>query len=290
MIVGFGAGGGTDILARLVAPPLGESLGQPVVVENRPGAGGTIAAQQVASAPTDGYTAFLMNNGHAVGAAMYKSLPFDPVSGFEPVTMLATMPLVVVAGPKAPYSDLQGLIGTARQNPGKLNFASVGVGSTQQFAGELLLQLAGANLVHVPYKGTPNAIAAMQSGEAHLLVEVAASVLGQVRGGALKALAVTSAQRFPMLPETPTVAESGIGGYDVTTWYALAFPAKTPAAIVAKVNGGVKTILQREDVRKQLAGAAFVPETSTPEALAAHLRSEIARWSAVREKAGIPQQ
>ena len=290
LIVGFGAGGGTDILARIVAAPLGELLGQPVVVENRPGAGGTIAAQHVATAPADGYTAFLLNNGHAVGAAMYKSLPYDAAADFQPVTMLATMPLVVVAGPKAPYSDLQGLIAAAKQSPGKLNFASVGVGSTQQFAGELLLQLTGAKLVHVPYKGTPNAIAAMQSGEAHLLVEVAASVLGQLRGGALKALAVTSAQRFPMLSEVPTVAESGIGGYDVTTWYALAFPAKTAPAIVARVNGAVKSVLQREDARKQLAGAAFVPETSTPEALAAHLRAEIARWSAVREKAGIAQQ
>jgi tripartite-type tricarboxylate transporter receptor subunit TctC len=290
MIVGFGAGGGTDILARIVAPPLGELLGQPVVVENRPGAGGTIAAQQVASAPADGYTAFLLNNGHAVSAAMYKSLPYDAAADFQPVTMIATMPLVVVAGPKAPYNDLQALIAAARQNPGKLNFASVGVGSTQQFAGELLLQSAGANLVHVPYKGTPNAIAAMQSGEAHLLVEVAASVLGQVRGGALKALAVTSAQRFPMLPETPTVAEAGIAGYEVTTWYALAFPAKTASAIVTRVNGAVRNALQRDDVRKQLANAAFVPEPSTPEALGAHLRTEIARWSAVREKAGIQQQ
>jgi len=290
ILVGYAPGGPADVLARIAAQILAEGLGKPVIVENRPGAGGTIAAHQVATAAADGYTAFLLNNGHAVGAAMYKSLPYDAAGDFLPVTMLATMPLVVVAGPKAPYADLQALIAAARQNPGKLNFASVGVGSTQQFAGELLLQLPAVNLVHVPYKGTPNAIAAMQSGEAHLLVEVAASVLGQVRGGALKALAVTSAQRFPMLPDTPTVAESGIGGYDVTTWYALAFPAKTPPAIVAKVNGGVKTVLQRDDVRKQLANAAFVPETSTPEALAAHLRSEIARWSAVREKAKIPQQ
>ena len=290
MVVGFGAGGGTDILARILAAPLGELLGQPVVVENRPGAGGTIAAQQVAIAPADGYTAFLLNNGHAVGAVMYKSLPYDASADFQPVTLVATMPLVVVAGAKAPYADLQALIAAAKQSPGKLNFASVGVGSTQQFAGELLLQLAGVNLVHVPYKGTPHAIAAIQSGEAHLLVEVAASVLGQVRGGALKALAVTSARRFPNLPDVPTVAEAGIAGYDVTTWYALAFPAKTPASVVARLNAGVRTVLQRDDVRKQLANAAFVPETSTPEALAAHLRAEIARWSAVREKAGIEQQ
>ena len=290
MVVGFGAGGGTDILARIIAAPLGEWLGQPVVVENRPGAGGTIAAHQVAMAPSDGHTSFLLNNGHAVGAVMYKSLPYDAAADFQPVTMVATMPLVVVAGPKAPYPDLRALIVAGKQSPGRLNFASVGVGSTQQFAGELLLQLAGANLVHVPYKGTPNAIAAIQSGEAHLLVEVAASVLGQVRGGALKALAVTSAQRFSAAPEIPTVAEAGIAGYDVTTWYALAFPAKTAPAIVARVNGSVQSALRRDEVRRQFANAAFVPETSTPEALGAHLRAEIARWSAVREKAGIAQQ
>ena len=290
MMVGFGAGGGTDILARVIAPPLAELLGQPVVVENRPGAGGTVAAHQVAMAASDGYTAFMLNNGHAVGAVVYKSLPYDAVGDFQPVSMVATMPLVVVTGSKAPYTDLRGLIGAAKQNPGKLNFASVGVGSTQQFAGELLLQLAGASLVHVPYKGTPNAIAAMQSGEAHMLVEVAAAVLGQVRGGALKALAVTSAQRFSALPDVPTVAEAGIPGYDVTTWYALAFPARTPAAIVARMSGALRAALQREDVRRQLGNAAFVPETSTAEALAGHIRSEIARWSGVRDRAGIQQQ
>lgn len=290
MVVGFGAGGGTDILARIVAPPLGELLGQPVVVENRPGAGGTVAAHQVATAAPDGHTAFLLNNGHAVGAVVYKSLPYDPVGDFQPVSLVATMPLVVVAGARAPYGDLQGLIATAKQSPGKLNFASVGVGSTQQFAGELLLQLSGANIVHVPYKGTPNAIAAMHSGEAHMLVEVAAAVLGQVRGGALKALAVTSAQRFPALPEVPTVSEAGIAGYDVTTWYALAFPARTPSPIVARMNGAIRNVLQREDVRKQMGNTAFVPEASTPEALGAHLKSEIARWSGVRDKAGIQQQ
>jgi len=290
MVVGFGAGGGTDILARVIAPPLGELLGQPVVVENRPGAGGTVAAHQVAMATSDGHTAFLLNNGHAVAAVMYKSLPYDAVGDFQPVSMLATMPLVVVTGSKALYADLRGLLGAARQDPGRLNFASVGVGSTQQFAGELLLQLAGASLVHVPYKGTPNAIAAMQNGEAHMLVEVAAAVLGQVRGGALKALAVTSAQRFPGLQEVPTVAEAGISGYDVTTWYALAFPAKTPASVVARMSGAIRAALQREEVRRQLGNAAFVPETSTPEALAGHIRSEIARWSGVRDRAGIQQQ
>jgi len=290
MLVGFGPGGGTDIVARIIAQPLGEVLGQPVVVENRPGAGGTIAATQTAKAAPDGYTAFMLNNGFAVAAVMQRTLQYDPLADFQAVSMVATMPLVMLTGGKAEFADLRGLIAAAKASPGKLNFASVGIGSTQHFAGELFFALAGVNLVHVPYKGTPAAIAAMQSGEAHLLVETAAPVLGQIRGGALKALAVTSATRFPGLLDVPTVAEAGVTGYDVTTWYALVFPAKTPATVVERANRALRDVLAREEVRKQMANTAFLPETSTPEALAAHIRAEIARWGGVREKAGIKQE
>ena len=287
MLVGFGAGGGTDILARIVAPTMGTALGQPVVIENRPGAGGSIAANQVARSAPDGYTAFMLNNGHAVSAVMISPLPYDPVADFEPVSMVATMPLFILAGPRAGFGSLQGLIEVARLNPGRLNLASVGIGSTQHFAAELFFQTAGIKLVHVPYKGTPNAIAATTSNETQLLVEVAAPVIGQIRGGALNALAVTSSMRFPGLPNVPTVAEAGLAGYDVTTWYALVFPAKTPAAIVDKVRAALHSALAREDVRKLMFNAAFLPGESTPGELAAHLRSEIARWGEVRDKAGI---
>jgi tripartite-type tricarboxylate transporter receptor subunit TctC len=287
MLVGFGAGGGTDILARIVAPAMGTALGQPVVIENRPGAGGSIAANVVAKSAPDGYTAFLLNNGHAVSAVMIRSLPFHPVDDFQPVSMVATMPLFILAGPRAGFGSLQGLIEVARLNPGKLNLASVGIGSTQHFAGELLFQSAGIQLVHVPYKGTPNAIVATTSNETQLLVEVAAPVIGQIRGGALNALAVTSSARFPGLPNVPTAEEAGLPGYDVTTWYALVFPAKTPAAIVEKTRGALRTALAREDVRKQMSNTAFLPGESTPEQLAAHMRSEIARWGSVGDKAGI---
>jgi len=287
MLVGFGAGGGTDILARVFAPAMGTALGQPVVIENRPGAGGTIAANQVAKSLPDGYTAFLLNNGHAVSAVMISPLPYEPVADFEPVSMVATMPLVILAGPRAGFGSLQGLVEVARFNPGRLNLASVGIGSTQHFAAELFFQTAGIKLVHVPYKGTPNAIAATTSNETQLLVEVAAPVSGQIRGGALNALAVTSSTRFPGLPNVPTVAEAGLAGYDVTTWYALVFPAKTPASIVEKTRAALRTALAREDVRKLMLNAAFLPSESTPAELAAHIKSEIARWGAVREKAGI---
>jgi len=287
MLVGFGAGGGTDILARIVAPTMGTALGQPVVIENRPGAGGSIAANQVARSAPDGYTAFMLNNGHAVSAVMISPLPYDPVADFEPVSMVATMPLFILAGPRAGFGSLQGLIEVARLNPGRLNLASVGIGSTQHFAAELFFQTAGIKLVHVPYKGTPNAIAATTSNETQLLVEVAAPVIGQIRGGALNALAVTSSTRFPGLPNVPTVAEAGLAGYDVTTWYALVFPAKTPAAIVEKTRAALRAALANEEVQKQMLNVAFLPGESTPEQLAAHMRSEIARWGGVRDKAGI---
>ena len=287
MLVGFGAGGGTDILARIVAPAMGTALGQPVVIENRPGAGGSIAANVVAKSAPDGYTAFLLNNGHAVSAAMIRALPYDPVADFEPVSMVATMPLVILAGPRAGFGSLQGLIEVARLNPDKLNLASVGIGSTQHFAAELVFSSAGIRLVHVPYKGTPNAVAATISNETQLLVETLGPVIGQIKGQALQALAVTSATRFPGLPNVPTAAEAGLPGYDVTTWYALVFPAKTPAAIVEKTRAALRTALAREDVRKLMFNAAFLPGESTPEQLAAHMRSEIARWGSVRDKAGI---
>jgi len=218
---------------------------------------------------------------------MIRPLPFHPVDDFQAVSMVATMPLFILTGPRAGFGSLQGLIEVARLNPGKLNLASVGIGSTQHFAGELLFQSAGIQLVHVPYKGTPNAITATTSNETQLLVEVAAPVIGQIRGGALNALAVTSATRFPGLPNVPTAAEAGLPGYDVTTWYALVFPARTPAAIVEKTRAALHSALAREDVQKLMFNAAFLPGESTPGELAAHLRSEIARWGEVRDKAGI---
>ncbi len=287
MLIGFGAGGGTDILARIVAPAMGMALGQPVVIENRPGAGGSIAANQVAKSVPDGYTAFLLNNGHAVSAVMIRSLPFHPVEDFQAVSMVATMPLVILAGPRAGFGSLQGLIDVARLNPGKLNLASVGIGSTQHFAAELFFNSAGIRVVHVPYKGTPNAVAATISNETQLLVETVGSVIGQIKGQAVQALAVTSATRFPGLPNVPTAVEAGLPGYDVTTWYALVFPAKTPAAIVEKTRAALRTALAREDVRKLLINAAFLPSESTPGELAAHMRAEIARWGGVRDKTGI---
>jgi tripartite-type tricarboxylate transporter receptor subunit TctC len=232
-----------------------------------------------------------MNNGHAVSAVLYKTLPYDSVKDFQPAAMVATMPLVFVASPTLGAKDIKGLVALAREKPGAINFASVGIGSTQHFAGELLRQIAGIDIVHIPYRGTPNAVAAVRSGEVQLLVETTAPVLGQIQAGDLNALAVTAKTRFAGLPETPTIAEGGFPDYDVTTWYALAFPAKTPAPIVARANEAVRGALRLDAVRRQMANAAFVPaDAGDPEALRAHLEAEIAKWRAVMQKANIEQQ
>jgi tripartite-type tricarboxylate transporter receptor subunit TctC len=290
MMVGFGAGGGTDIIARIIAQPLSEILGQPVVVENKAGAGGTIAADAVAKSAKDGHTIFMMNNGHAVSASLYKSLPYDSQTSFAAVSLVATMPLLITAGNDVAVKDAKGLIELVKAQPGKVRFASVGVGSTQHFAGLIFRSIAGLEMRHIPYRGTPAAVAAVRGGEVELLFEVAAPVIGQIKGGELKALAVTSAKRFPALPDVPTIAEAGLKGYDVTTWYGLAFPAGTPAAIVTKMNAAVKTALAKPEVRKQVEDAYFLPATSTPAEFGTHIGSEIKRWAEVARDAGVTQQ
>src|SRR5262245_12491189 len=236
IVVGFGAGGGTDIAARIVAQPLSELLGQPVVVENRVGAGGTTAAEGVARAPKDGYTALMMSNAHAVSAAMYKTLRYDPIADFQMVSMVGTAGLVLVTAPNFPAKDLRGVIAEAKANPGKLNFGSPGVGTTQHFAAEYMKQLAGIDIQHVPYRSTPSALTGLIAGEVQLVIELIQTVQGQVQTGAMRAIAVTSPQRFATVPDIPTFAETGLPGYDVTSWYGLSFPAGTPEAIVSKTN------------------------------------------------------
>ena len=290
LVVGYGAGGGTDIIARIVADQLAQKLGQPVIVENKPGAGGTIAARQVATSAPDGYTLYMMNNGHAVSAAVYKSLAYDPLADFLPVSLVAKMPLVFVAGAKFEAGTVQQLTALAKQKPGKLNYASVTVGSSQHFAGALLLQVAGLEMTHVPFQKTPDAVTAVISGDVDLLVEVVSPVLGQIRSGDLKALAISSAERYPVLPDVPTVAEAGYPDFDVSTWYAIALPAGTPEAIRKRLSAAVGEVLAMEEVCKRALDVGFVIQGSTPEALGAHLRAEIGKWDKVRKLAGIPQQ
>jgi tripartite-type tricarboxylate transporter receptor subunit TctC len=290
LMVGFGAGGGTDIAARLVARPLSEILGQPVVVENRPGAGGTTAADAVAKSPKDGYTALLMSNAHAISAVMYKTLRYDPVGDFQMVSMVATAGLVLVARPDFPAKDVAGVLALVRASPGKLNFGSAGIGTTQQFAGELMKQTAGLDITHVPYRTTPAAVTGLRAKDVELLFELVQPVYGQIQVGDLKAIAVTSPERNPILPDVPTFAEAGMPGFDVTSWYGLSFPAGTPPAIVQRTNKAMQELLARESVGKQLLNMGALVRASTPDELKAHIAAEIAKWNGVRQKAGIEQE
>jgi tripartite-type tricarboxylate transporter receptor subunit TctC len=290
IIVGFGAGGGTDIAARIIAEHLSKALGQPVVVENRVGGGGTSAAEAVARGAKDGYTALMMSNAHVIAPAMYKSLRYDSVNDFQMVSMVGTAGLMLVTAPDFPAKDVKGLIAHVKKNPGKLNFGSPGVGTTQHFAVEFLKQMAGLDIQHVPYKSTPATLTGLISGETQMVIELIQTVQGQVQAGKMRAIGVTSPQRFPTVPDIPTLAETGLPGYDVTSWYGLAFAAGTPAAIVDKANKAMRAFLATDAVRAQITKVGALPKSSTPEELRAHIASEIDRWKAVREKANIEQQ
>jgi tripartite-type tricarboxylate transporter receptor subunit TctC len=287
VLVGFGAGGGTDIVARIVAQPLSELLHQTVVVENKPGAGGSIASTDVARAAKDGYTATMISTGHTVSAVMLKALPYDAVKDFAAVALVANSGFVVVARKEFPADDIKGLVALAKASPGKLNFASVGVGSTQHFAGELLAQQTGIKVTHIPYRGTPALITALLAGEIDYAVELVHTVQGQVQAGKLKLLAVGSPQRWPTIPNVPTVAESGVPGYAVTGWYGWAYPAGTPKPIVDKTYAALKEVLDRPAIREQLAKVGAVVNISTPDEFSHQIADEVAKWQAVRDKAGL---
>ena len=290
IVVGFGAGGGTDLAARIMAQALQDVLGQSVVVENKPGAGGVMAADQVAKSPKDGYTLLMMSNAHAVAPAVNKSLPFDPVKDFQMLSMVGTAGLAMVSTPDFPASDLKGAMALLKANPEKFNYGSPGIGTTQQFAAELMSQMAGFKITHVPYRSTPQVLAGLLSKDINYTFELIQTVIGQVRSGTLKAIAVTSPQRYPTLAEVPTFAESGLPGYDVTSWYGLSMPAGTPQPIVDQLNKALAEALAKDSVKKQIVDVGAQPKSSTPGELAKHVAAEVAKWQAVREKAGIPQQ
>ncbi len=287
LLVGFGAGGGTDIVARIIAQPLGDLLHQTVVVENKPGAGGSIASEAVAKAPPDGYTASMISAGHTVSAVMLKQLRYDSVKDFAPVGEVAQGAFVIVARKDFPANDVKGLVALAKASPGKLNFASVGLGSTQHFAGELFRQMAGIDVKHVPYRGTPAVVTALRAQEVDYAVELVHAVQGQVAAGELKLIAVAAPQRWPTIPNVPTVAEAGVPGYAVGSWYGFVYPAGTPQAIVDKTSAALKEVLTKPDIREQLAKTGAVVHVTSPADFGKHMADEVAKWRTVRDKAGL---
>ena len=290
MIVGAGPGGGTDIVTRIIGQPLSELLGQPVVVENKQGPANMIASTSLVRASKDGYTSYMINNSHGIVGALYKNLPFDPVKDFTFVSFTGVAGLVLVTRKDFPASNVKELIAAAKTQPGKFNFSSVGNGTTQHFSGELFRQLAGIDVKHIPYRSTPASVTGLLAGEVDFTFELVQAVLGQIRAGELKALAVTSPVHDPALPELPTVAESGLPSFQVMSWYGLTFPAGTPEPIVAKMNKALREVLAREDIRAALVKIGATAKSSTPEELRQHVINEIAQWNEVREKAGIEKR
>jgi tripartite-type tricarboxylate transporter receptor subunit TctC len=290
-IVAFGAGGGADIITRILAQSLQDKLGQPVVVENRPGAGGTIGNEAVARSDKDGYTLGTMTAGQIIAATTRKSMRYDTLADFAPVSLVATASLLIVARPDFPASTVKDLVTAAKADPGKIMFASPGFGATQHFSVELFMQTAGIKMVHVPFRNSPEAISAVLGKQVDVLFDTVSALIGQVQSGELKALAVTGKNRFPAVPNVPTAIESGLlPGYDVTTWYGVFAPRGTPPQVIAKLNKTLNGNLADHAVRQRLDAAGVVVQGSTPEAFGTFMAAEFARWNAVREAAGIEQR
>jgi tripartite-type tricarboxylate transporter receptor subunit TctC len=290
IVLPFGPGGVADITTRTIAPKLADGLGQQVVVENLPGAGGVRASETVARAEPDGHTLLLLTNGNAVSQALFNSLPYDPQNDFAMISTVSFFSMVIVTGANSPAKTLQELIATAKANPGRLNIGTITPGGTQHLAGELFRSSAGIDALVVPYKTTGEVIVAARNGNVDAAVDFIAPLIASIRSGALRALAVTAGKRFDGLPEVPTVIEAGVPGYDVASWNALAAPAKTPRAVIDRVRDELVKALAAPDVQKRFAELGVEPRPSTPAELREFFTAESKRWSAVVERAKIPKQ
>ncbi len=287
IIVPFSAGGNTDILARLIGQELTRSLGQPVVVENKPGAAGNIGADYVAKSPPDGYTYVMGTVGtHAINASLYRKMPYDTVKDFAPVTLIASVPNVLVVYPPLPVNSVSDLIAYARANPGKLYFASSGAGTSIHLSGELFKTMTGVDITHVPYKGSAPAVTDLIGGQVQLMFDNLPTSLPYIKAGKLRALAITSATRTPALPELPTMIESGLAGFDIGSWFGVFAPAGTPKEIITRVNADIQKSMQTQEMRDKLLQLGAQPVGLGPEAFAAHVKAEMARWAKVVKESG----
>jgi tripartite-type tricarboxylate transporter receptor subunit TctC len=290
VVVPFGTGGVADITTRVLAPKLSEGLGQQVIVENKPSAGGIIAAEQVARAEPDGYTLLLITNGAATATALYKSLPFDPVNDFAMISTVGFFGLAVVTDPKSPVKTVKDVIALAKASPGKYNIGSISVGSTQYLAAALFRYSADLDMQLIPYKATPEVFIGLKNQDLQIAFEILAPLMANIRSGNLRAVAVTGAKRYPGLPDVPTVKESGVPGYDVSSWNGLAAPAKTPRAVIERLNRETVKALASPEIKKRFADVGVEARSSSPAELHAFFISESRRWSKVVEAAKIPKQ
>jgi tripartite-type tricarboxylate transporter receptor subunit TctC len=288
ILVGFAAGGGTDVAARILAQKLTDALGQTVMVENRPGASGMIAAEAAAKSPADGYTLMMGSQTTlAVAPALYRKFGIDAARDFAGVAMAGVSPLVLVVHPSVPAQSVKELIALAKAKPGTVNFGSGGLGTTPHMAGELFSIQAGAKMVHVAYRGEAPAINDLLGGQLHLIFANLSAVIGNVKAGSLRALAVTSAQRAATAPDIPTVAEVALPGFDAATWFALVAPAGTPREIVLRLNSEVTRFVAQNDVQQRFADLGMTIAAGAPDALDDHVKAEIAKWAKVIKDADV---
>lgn len=286
IVVSFAPGGSVDLVARLMGQKLQEAWGQQVVIDNRPGAGGNLSAELVAKAAPDGYTLYMSSASFVVNASLYEKLPYDPVKDFEPVSLIASVQNVLVAHPSLPAKTVKELIALAKRAPGRINYASTGSGSSGHLTMELLKSMAGIDLTHVPYKVIGQATSDLIAGQISLWFPSLPGALPHITAGKMTALAVSGARRSPALPQTPTVAEAGIAGFEAVTWYPLLAPANTPKPIVDRLNAQVVAILNAGDVRERLTAQGVEPVGSTPAQLAQHIRTELPKWAKVVRLSG----
>ena len=288
LIVPSSPGGTTDFTARLIAEPLSKALGQPVVVDNKGGASGNIGGQAVANAKPDGYTLLVSYSGYQVGNPhLFKKAPWDPIKDFAAIAFLTKAPQVIVVNPKLPVSNLKELTAYAKANPGKLNYASSGNGSIQHIAGELLKQITGIQMTHIPYKGAGPAVQDLMAGQVDLFITTPASVVGQIKGDRLKALAVTSQARLPALPNVPTATEQGMKNFNLESWFALYAPAGTSPEVIKKLNAEVNKILSRPDIQKRAEESGTTVEIMTPAQLTTYTQKEFEYWGKVIKTSNI---
>ena len=288
IIIAQAPGSATDVISRVVGNRLSEGLGQPVIIEAKPGAGGALGTEAAARSAPDGYTLFMANNStHGSNPALYAKLPYDAVNDFAPISMVASVPYVLIVHPSVQAKNVEELIAMAKARPGKINYASAGNGSTHHFCGELLKTSAGIDLVHVPYKGSPPGVTAVAAGEVGMMFANLTDIGGQLKGGKIKALAVTSPSRAPLIPDVPTLSEAGVQGFEILSWFALVAPAGTPGPIIKQLNAEAVKVLARDDVKGTLGAQGLTVYSSTPEQVSAHIKSEVAKFTRIARAANI---
>ncbi|MEO8203045.1 MAG: tripartite tricarboxylate transporter substrate binding protein [Betaproteobacteria bacterium] len=288
LIVPYPPGGSADILARAIGQKLAERLGQQVVIDNRPGAGTAIGAEATAKAAADGYTVMLGTvSSHAINPALTPGLKYDPVKDFAPVSLVASIPFALIVHPSLPVHSVKELIALAKSKPGALNFSSAGTGTSNHLAGELFKSMTGTFMVHIPYKGSAPALTDLIGGQVQLMFDLVLTTAPHVKSGAVRALAVTGRERSAALPGVPTVAESGVPGYEVSAWFGIFAPAGTPAAVIGTLNAETVKALRQPDLRDRMASQGAEPVTSTPEQFAAYVKEELAKWTRVVKASGM---